>query len=251
MTLISIGTESESVLVCTVIPPRRLAASNGVTAATGVTSAISLSATRIFIVPTKTSKFFGSITRSTRACRPRLFSFTRSPTFTARTATPRPPACAAGSFLSAPVVCATTVELNCSENSRLSRAILADESRAIFFATALSSIAFTISRSWPSNSPISEFSLPSSSFVRAFCSARPSVSSRSRSRAISRSRKRSVSRSPLAAVSCACSWSSSTPISAPCVVSCARAAATISSISPSRSAIFSPADAPGTPSRNW
>jgi len=58
MTLISIGTESESVVVCTVIPPRLRAASSGVNATIGVTSAISLSATRIFIVPTDTSKFF-------------------------------------------------------------------------------------------------------------------------------------------------------------------------------------------------
>src|SRR6266853_74377 len=51
---------------------------------------------------------------------------------------------AAGSFLSARVVWATTVELNCSENSRRRVAMRRSESRAIFCATALSSMGFTL-----------------------------------------------------------------------------------------------------------
>ncbi len=42
----------------------------------------------------------------------------------------------------------------------------------------------------------------------------------------------------------------SAPMSAVCVVICARAAATISLRRPSRSAMFNPAEAPGTPSRS-
>ncbi len=53
---------------------------------------------------------------------------------------------------------ATTVDLNCSPNSRRARASVVAESRAIFFATALSSMAFTDSRSWYSKSLMSDSS---------------------------------------------------------------------------------------------
>src|ERR1039458_7496345 len=223
ITLISDDMAPGSLAVWMVTPPRRRAASSGVTATTGVTSAMSLSATRIFMVPAETSKFWLSITRSTRASRPRLFNFTRSPAlmFLGRCG------CAFGSRLSAPVVCTTTVELNCSENSRRARAMRVAESRWIFCASVLSPMPLTISRSWYSTSSISDLSFASNSRVRAFCSARPSSSSAMRARANSFSRACSASRSAAIAPSCAWSWSSNWPMSAACVVSCARAAATM------------------------
>ena len=60
--------------------------------------------------------------------------------------------------MSARVVWATTVELNCSKIRGAARAMRSSESRAIFFATVLSSMALTVSRSWYAKSSISELS---------------------------------------------------------------------------------------------
>jgi hypothetical protein len=74
------------------------------------------------------------------------FEFDESPGLMARGLLERGFAAGRGIVLSAPVLWATTVELNCSENSRFARAMRRSESRAIFCARALSSMALTVSR---------------------------------------------------------------------------------------------------------
>ena len=86
------------------------------------------------MVPTETSKLRASMRRSTRAWRPRLLSLTRSPTLMPRGRC----GWAAGSFLSARVVWATTVDLNWSVNSRRLRAMRRAASFWIFWARLLS-----------------------------------------------------------------------------------------------------------------
>ena len=121
-------------------------------------SAISARVTRIFMGPMETSRPLSSMRRSTRAWRLRFLRVTRSPTLMGLGGL-GPGRGWAGSLRSAPVLWARTVEENCCENSRRRRDMRRAESRAIFWATVLSSMALTDSRSWNSKSSRSWVSL--------------------------------------------------------------------------------------------
>ena len=133
---------------------------------------------------------------------------------------PRPAArCAAGragSPASAPVAWATTVESNCSRNSRRSLAMRRSASLESFEACARSCTAFTVSRAWYSKSRSRLSSFFSISRIFSRCSFRPSLAevialarhlllARAHAvRSVSTWRSSACSRSRKRAMSCAC-----------------------------------------------
>ena len=153
MTLISLGTVRSSFSFFSEMEiPRARAAATGVSARSSEADltrfAMSEGGTRIFMMPASTSKVFWSILRFTTASRPSDFRRTVSPSATCFTS----PGRAWGSPRSAPVRCATTVESNCSLNSRRSRVMRRSASFDSFCAADLSCTAFTASRAWYSKS---------------------------------------------------------------------------------------------------
>ena len=247
MTLISVGTLSSSRASETLMPRER-AASTGLPPACATTLAISSRATFIFIGPTATSKrVIVEVAQHACPSRPSDLRRTVSPTDTCFTTC----CCALGSPASAPVVCATTVESNCSRNSRRILAMRRSASLDSFSAWARSCTALTVSRARysKSRSTLSSFFSSSRSFSR--CSLRPSsfeMLALARQLLLASAKLRRA-RSPAAATRCAADPESARhPAPAR---SCAGARLPqCGEFRPSFCAMLMPADAPGTPMRS-